>query len=85
MWQDDAGCDEHGNGIVLNVYLNNETTIGFLLDSKANEPHFRDVVMGRCGGPQTDGARVFWPNGASLSIRDMMEIMQSEKKAGTGT
>jgi len=85
MWLDDARCDERGNGIVLNVYLNNETTIGFLLDSKASEPLFRDVVLGKCGEPETDGARVFWSNGASLSIRDMMEIMQSEKKTGTGT
>ena len=80
IWLDDARCDEYGNGIVLNVYLNNETTIGFLLDSKMDEPLFRDIVMAKCSKPKTDGEHVFWENGASLSLQDMIEIIQENKE-----
>ena len=79
---DDASCDERGMGMTLIVDLDNGSTMLFSLDSKANKPLFKDVLMNRCGKPKTDGNRVYWPNGASLSLRDMFAIMQTKQKAG---
>jgi len=78
IWLDDARCDENGMGIVLNVDLDNGASMIINLDSKANEPLFRDVVLNRCGKPKTDGERVYWQNGASLSIQEMVEMLQTE-------
>ena len=80
IWLDDACCNEYGMGMALNVDLDNGASIMFFLDSKANEPLFSDVVKNKCGKPKTDGERVYWENGASLSLQDMMEILQSNKK-----
>ena len=83
IWYDDAICDERGMGIVIYVQLNNGQGIFISLDSKADEPLFRDVVTGKCRGkPQTDGERVYWENGASLTVRDMIAILQTDRKKG---
>lgn len=76
---DNACCDNRGMGITLNVYLNNGAGIAFLLDSKANEPLFHDVVMNKCAPPQTDGERVYWENGASLMLQEMLALLQTQK------
>ncbi|MCL1821109.1 MAG: hypothetical protein FWG36_10720 [Oscillospiraceae bacterium] len=76
---DDASCDERGMGMTLIVDLDNGSSILLTLDSKADDPLFRDVVKGICGKPQTDGERVYWENGASLTIQNMIEILQVEK------
>ena len=75
IFQDDACCDEDGRDIWLDVAFDNGTKIFVSLDTKINEPLFIDVVMGRCGRPQTDGIRAYWKNGASLSIHEMI-LMQ---------
>ena len=80
FYVDDASCDERGMGMMLIVNLDNGQTIMLLLDSKADEPLFNDVLMNKCGKPQTDGKRIYWSNGASLSLRDMMKILQTKKK-----
>jgi len=81
IWLDDARCDENGMGIALNVDLDNGASIIVSLDSKVNEPLFCDVVMNRYGKPETDGERVYWRNGASLSIQDMVAMLQTEKES----
>jgi hypothetical protein len=80
VWLDSACCDEQGKGMAITVELDNGSYFCITLDSKADEPLFNDVLMGRCGDPQTDGERVYWPNGASLSIHDLMAILQSEEE-----
>ena len=78
IWIDSGCCDSvSGKGMALSVELNNGAYFCISLDSKADEPLFNDVVRGRCGSPETDGERVYWKNGASLSIQDMMEILQT--------
>jgi hypothetical protein len=80
IWLDDARCDENGMGIGLTVDLNNGSSIIVSLDSKANEPLFHDVVMNKCGKPETDGEHIYWQNGASLSIQDIVAMFQTEKR-----
>ena len=79
IWLDN-GCSDgaSGKGMAISVELDNGAYFMISLDSKSDEPLFYDVVRGRCGDPQTDGDRVFWENGASLSVADMMAIIQAE-------
>ena len=81
IFLDDAGCDSCGMGIVLNVDLTNGSYFSVFLDSLVNKPLFCDVILNKCGKPKTDGERVYWKNGASLTIKDMLAILQSEQKA----
>ena len=79
IWMDDSCCDERGMGIVLYIQLHNGEGIMISLDSKVDEPLFRDVLNGNCKSePQTDGERVYWENGASLSIQEMIAMLQTE-------
>jgi len=78
VWHDDAMCTSDGRNIAITVVFENDDDIIFYLDTKINEPLFSDVVMDRCGVPLTDGKRVYWENGASLSIAEMMELKEIE-------
>jgi len=80
VWLDSACCDGQGKGMAISVELSNGSYFCIGLDSKADEPLFCDVVRGRCGSPETDGESAYWPNGARLSLQDMVTILQSEKK-----
>ena len=82
IFLDGGCCDENGMGMALNVDFDNGSSVMLLLDSMADNPLFNDVVMNKCGKPQTDGERIYWENGATLAIPDMMAILQTEKKAG---
>ena len=85
IWMDDACCDECGMGIVLYVHFQNGEGIIVSLDSKVDEPLFRDVLNSKCRDkPQTDGERVYWENGASLSVREMYAMLQFDMKEGDG-
>ena len=79
IFLDDACCDKHGMNMALNVDLDNGSFFTVFLDSLVNEALFCDVVLNKCGKPETDGSHVYWSNGASLSLQDMMDILQTEK------
>ena len=81
IWLDEGGRRDNGMGLILHIDLNNGSYMVFNLDSLVHEPLFSDAVMNRVGKPKTDGERVYWDNGASLSIRDIMNIMQTAKTA----
>ena len=81
IWLDEGGRNDNGMGLILHIDLNNGAYMVFSLDSLVHEPLFSDAVMNRAGKPETDGELVYWNNGASLSIRDMMNIMQTAKTA----
>ena len=85
IWTDDACCDERGMGTVLYVHFQNGEGIIVSLDKKADDPLFRDVLGGKCcDRPQTDGERVYWDNGASLSIGEMFSMLKSNMNDGDG-
>jgi len=39
-----------------------------------------DVVRNKCGIPKTDGKCVCWSNGATLSLQEMFDMLQTGKK-----
>ena len=83
VWMDDSHCDERGMGTVLYVHFQSGDGVIISLDAKADEPLFRDVLSSKCRDkPQTDGERVYWENGASLSIREMFAMLKSDMKEG---
>ena len=83
IWTDDAFCDESGMGIVLYVHFQNGEGIIVNLDSKVNEPLFCDVLNSKSRDrPKTDGKRVYWENGASLSVSEMFAMLKSGMKEG---
>ena len=78
---DDTCGDDKGMGVTLHVDFANGAFIILPLDSKINDPCFTDILMGiYCGKPKTDGERVYWDNGASLTYAELMGLLQSEKK-----
>ncbi|GHU80019.1 hypothetical protein FACS1894191_4240 [Clostridia bacterium] len=82
VWQDAACCDEHGMGIALNVDFDNSAVIFVYLDSKADDPLFTDIFSGKCDvQPKTDGDRVYWETGASLTVPEIMDMLQTERQS----
>ncbi|MDR0839915.1 MAG: hypothetical protein LBN26_00795 [Christensenellaceae bacterium] len=82
VWMDSACCDKQGMGIALDVDLDNGASMMVYLDSKAGEPSFTDILNGKYRAkPKTDGERVYWENGASLSFQEMIDMLQAEKRA----
>ena len=72
--------DENGMGVIAFIDLDNEAGISFLLDSKADDPLFKAIMTGGAEKPETDGKRIYWQNGASLSIKEIFPILQSPKR-----
>ena len=83
VWMDNASCNkETGMGITLNVNFDNRASVTVCLDSKINDPLFADVIKNKnkhCSQPQTDGDRVYWSNGASLTVDEVMLMLQTAK------
>ena len=77
--EDADTCDENGMGMLIFVDFDNDASVSFMLDSKVSEPLFDDAARGKAGKPQTDGMRVYWQNGASLTIPEMMSIVTNTK------
>ena len=79
IWLDTGCCDENGMGAALTVDLENRASVMIYLDSKIGEPCFADILFGRYRDkPKTDGQRVFWDNGANLSLDEIMDILQGQ-------
>ena len=81
VWMDHAFCDENGKNAVLHIELDNGAYFMILLDSKANQPLFCDIVKGKCGEPSTDGKYAYWRNGASISLDEMLTLIRLENGA----
>ena len=79
-WVDAASHDKQpGMGIELIVYLDNNGSISVCLDSKADAPLFSEILRdSRCTEVKTDGERVCWPNGASLTVDEMVVMLQEK-------
>ena len=86
VWLDNAGCDkETGIGTYLAVYLDNGQNLTISLDSKADEPLFTDILMSRCNNEaKTNGERVYWDNGASLTVDEILTMLQISPKGKQG-
>jgi hypothetical protein len=87
IWMDSACCDkETGMGIILDADLDNGACIMVCLDSKAGEPRFDDIMSGKCRDqPQTDSERVYWENESSLTLGEMMGMLQIGRETEAAT
>lgn len=61
----------------LNVNLDNGHGIFIPLTSQANASRFAGVLTPKCEyNPRTDGTSVYWRDGASLTLEDIMGIVE---------
>ena len=83
VWFDAALATAEGKDATLGVDFDNGHCVVLTLDPIMNEPLFADIVRGRWNtGPETDGECVFWANGASLTLDDVIKMLLTGKKAG---
>jgi hypothetical protein len=83
VWIDDSGCDTEGVPTYLGVNLMNghNAMLSLSLTPKAADPLIADIIAGRCNTkPKTDGERVYWENGASLTIDEIITMLQAADK-----
>jgi hypothetical protein len=85
VWMDfDTRGKPPGMGIYLVVHLDGRMSLIVPLDTKRNAPLFSDVLFGNTNDKsETDGTRVYWENGASLTLDDMITILLPAEKART--
>jgi hypothetical protein len=66
-----------GNFKLVDIEFENRNVIILSLSSKLNEPLFREVINNHLP-PQTDGDRVYWQNGASLSLDEITAMLRAD-------
>jgi hypothetical protein len=80
--------DDHSGGsrftcAMLIILLSDNQVVQAPLNQKTNDRRFaymRDAPAVR--KPQTDGRRVYWQNGASLTLEDIIEMVRTETDEG---
>ena len=78
VWMDNVNCDDNGNGAVLYTELDNNASISVILDPLANDPVFSENILSRqkrSAQPHTDGDRIYWSNGASLTLNEIISMI----------
>lgn len=65
-----------GNPNAINVELDNGVLLMLELTPKLHDPKFAEIQTLHL--PRTDGSRVYWTNGASLSLDELMNILTDE-------
>jgi len=64
----------------INVELDNGVYLGLTLKDKMSDPLFAQIK--ELSLPKTDGDRVYWFNGASLTVDDIMAMLRADKNDG---
>ena len=83
VWLDNGCCDENGMGIDVHISLSNGQSGTICLDSKKSDPLFARIIAGTAGSEaQTDGERVYWENGASLSMDYVLGALEPSPPDG---
>jgi hypothetical protein len=62
----------------ISVELENGSIIVLELTPKLDDPLFAQIR--NLSRPRTDGNRVYWANGASLTIDEILEMLTSETR-----
>jgi len=78
---DNAFCDNNGKGAVLNVEFGNGASLSMSLDSLTDDPLFSEIVLTtqrQRAQPRVEGERIFWSNGASLMINDIIKMILND-------
>jgi len=73
--------DERDLRILFNeitIELDNGVYINLTLEPKRGDPKFAEIWA--LSLPKTDGDRVYWSNGASLTMDEIIAMIQAEKR-----
>ena len=65
-----------GDFSMIDIELDNNTVIMLTLKSKQNEPLIAEAIKEMLL-PKTDGSRVFWLNGASLTLDEIIAMVRT--------
>ena len=60
----------------ISVELANGSIVILELAQKQSDPLFAEIK--ELSHPRTDGERVYWTNGASLTLDEIMELLESD-------
>jgi len=58
------------------VALDNGVTIALTLKPKLDDPLFAEIK--KLSFPKTDGERIYWSNGASLTVSEIMAMLRED-------
>lgn len=65
------------SGIFLDITFSNEQTVLLPLTEKAHDPAFTGLLEdNRICRPKTDGDRVYWVGGPSLSCAEILQMVR---------
>ena len=64
----------------ISVELDNGVYLGLTLKDKMSNPLFAQIK--ELSQPKTDGDRVYWFNGASLTVDEIMDMLRTDKHDG---
>ena len=79
VWLDVATATMDGQDAALGVDFDNGHCVVLTLDPIMNEPLFTDIVRGKGNTkPETDGSRVYWANGASLTVDEILTMLKED-------
>ncbi len=62
----------------ISVELDNGIHLGLTLKDKMSDPLFAQIK--ELSLPKTDGNRVYWFNGASLTVDEIMAMLRTDKQ-----
>lgn len=61
----------------ITIELDNGVRINLTLKPKQGDPKFAEIW--ELSIPKTDGDRVYWPNGASLTVDEIIAMLRADK------
>jgi len=61
----------------IDIELDNCNVIQLTLKSRRSEPLFAEIISKRLT-PQTDGERIYWQNGASLTLDEITAMLRND-------
>lgn len=75
-----ATCEGEGvSGVLLDICFMNGQTVLLPLTGKARDPSFTALLLdGRLFRPKTDGERVYWNGGPSLSYAEILQMVRGD-------
>ena len=73
----------NGNPNAINVKLDNGVLLMLELTPKLHDPEFAEIQTLHL--PRADGSRVYWTNGASMSLEELMELLTDETGSENNT
>ena len=66
-----------GDYNMIDLELDNRNIIMLSLKSKLNELQFAEIINKRLT-PQTNGERIYWQNGASLTLDEITAMLRAD-------